>query len=86
MTKAEITICAYYGDLCVRNFSSGVSSWRSVIGRLRGPQREMTERALEERDAAAPPARPTEGASGTLLGGGRSTFKLFINLISLLEC
>lgn len=83
MTKAEITICAYYGDLCVRNFSSGVSSWRSVIGRLRGPQREMTERALEERDAAAPPACPAEETSE---GGGRLTFKLFINLISLLEC
>lgn len=43
MTKAKITICAYYGDLCVHNVSSGVSSQRSLIGRLQGPQREMTE-------------------------------------------
>lgn len=48
MTEVNITIFSYYNDLCVHNFSGGMSSRRSLIGRLQGPQREMTERALEK--------------------------------------
>lgn len=46
--EVNITIFSYYSDLCVHNFSSGMSSQRSLIGRLWGPQREMTECALKK--------------------------------------
>lgn len=79
MTKAEITICAYYGDLCVHNFSSGVSAQRSLIGRLQGPQREMTERALEEWEVAATPARPCRGGLRDSRGGGGGQLLNFLS-------
>lgn len=56
MTEVNITIFSYYNDLCVHNFSSGMSFRRSLIGRLGGPQRGMTECARETRVSAAIPA------------------------------
>jgi hypothetical protein len=47
-TKVNITIFSCYDDLCVHNFSLGMSSPRFLIGRLQGPQGEMTEQAREE--------------------------------------
>jgi len=71
--KAEvnITIFSYYSDLCVHNFSSGMSSLRSLIGRLWGPQREMTERALKKSECRLPfPVWPHRGGLINLRSGG----------------
>ena len=76
MTKVNITIFSYYRDLSVH-----MSSRRSLIGRLQGPQREMTERAPEKWVSAAIPGSSLRGRSKYISGGRQSTFKLFINLI-----
>lgn len=71
MPKVNITIFSYSSDLCAHNFSSGVLSRRSLIGRHQGPQREMTERALEERECRLPfPARPYRGDLNKSQGEG----------------
>lgn len=56
MTEVNITIFSYYNDLCVHNFNSRMSFRRSLIGRLGGPLRGMTEYARETRVSAAIPA------------------------------
>lgn len=37
------TFFSYYRDLCAHSCGGGMSAQSSLIGRLQGPQREMTE-------------------------------------------
>lgn len=86
MTKVNITIFSYYNDLCVHNFSSGMSSRRSLIGRLQGPQREMTESALEKWECRLPfPAHPHRGGLNKSQGKGSQLFNFSLTWSLLMK-
>ena len=69
----------------MHNFGSGMSSRRSLIGRLQGPQREMTERALEKWVSAAIPIHPRGGGLNKSLGEGSQLLNFLLTWSLLMK-